>query len=260
MARAVGVDGCRGGWVAACRDGSENVTLAVYSSFAALVEDLAPDVVAVDMPIGLPERIGAGGRGPERLVRPLLGGRQSSVFAIPSRCAVYAGLSAKARLPQERYRQACTVARATSDPPRAVSKQAFHLFPKIAEIDRWLRRAGSTVRVIEAHPEVAFWAMNGDSALPEPKIVSGRAHEPGLALRRQLLALAGVPDLHVPLPPRGAGWDDLLDACATLWVAECFIRGTARSFPDSPPQDGCGLEIAIWTGETIANKAAKRMS
>jgi predicted RNase H-like nuclease len=252
MARAVGADGCRGGWIAACRNDSGNVAFEVHSSFAALVDSLAPDIVAVDMPIGLPERTGPGGRGPERLVRPLLGGRRSSVFAIPSRCAVYAGLNAKPGLPDDGYRQACAVARATSDPPRAVSKQAFHLFPKIVEIDRWLCRSGSAMRVIESHPEVAFWAMNGGNPLPEPKIVRGRVHEPGLTLRRDLLDRAEMPVPHRTAPPRGADWDDLVDACATLWVAECFVRGTARSFPDAPLRDACGFEIAIWTGETIA--------
>ena len=43
---------------------------------------------AVDMPIGLPERIGLGGRAAENCVRPLLGARQSSVFSVPSRAAI----------------------------------------------------------------------------------------------------------------------------------------------------------------------------
>ncbi|WP_246658873.1 DUF429 domain-containing protein [Mesorhizobium sp. J18] len=39
-------------------------------------------MLAVDMPIGLPERTGKGGRGPENLVRLHLDERQSSVFSI----------------------------------------------------------------------------------------------------------------------------------------------------------------------------------
>ena len=67
------------------------------------------------MPIGLPARIGPGGRGPERAVRPLLGGRQSSVFPVPSREAIYAPT----------YRDACRVALLTSDPPRSVQVTTF---------------------------------------------------------------------------------------------------------------------------------------
>ncbi len=89
-----------------------------------------PFFVAVDMPIGLPARIGAeGGRGPERLVRAHLGARRSSVFAIPSRDAVEA----------RDYASSCAIAAATSEPPRRVSKQAFMLFRRIREIDLLLR-------------------------------------------------------------------------------------------------------------------------
>jgi predicted RNase H-like nuclease len=42
------------------------------------------------MPISLPDRIGPDGRGPERAIRPLLGARRSSVFAVPPRAAIYA--------------------------------------------------------------------------------------------------------------------------------------------------------------------------
>ena len=48
----------------------------------------APAIVAVDIPIGLPERSGYGGRTAENAIRPLLGMRQSSVFSVPSRAAI----------------------------------------------------------------------------------------------------------------------------------------------------------------------------
>ena len=85
----------------------------VLPRFDDLFADAVPDIVAVDMPIGLPERVQGSGRGPEQLVRPLLGARQSSVFAIPARCAVEAA----------DYAEACARALAASDPPRKVSKQ-----------------------------------------------------------------------------------------------------------------------------------------
>ena len=83
----VGVDGCPGGWVAVWRrDGKPSVQ--VFAAFAALIATFPDDaIVAVDMPIGLPDFSRRGGRGPEALVRPLLRQRQSSVFSIPSRAA-----------------------------------------------------------------------------------------------------------------------------------------------------------------------------
>jgi predicted RNase H-like nuclease len=85
-----GVDGCPAGWIAAFvrADGGE-VRIEIAPRFADLLAQ-APALVAVDIPIGLPERVGHGGRAAESAVRPLLGARQSSVFSVPSRSAVYA--------------------------------------------------------------------------------------------------------------------------------------------------------------------------
>src|ERR1700730_3465707 len=96
-----GAAGCPAGWmVAFVRPRCDEVRLRVVPAFAAIASaPEAPTVIAVDMPIGLPARIGPGGRGPERVVRPLLGERQSSVFPVPSRAAIYAPT----------YRDACRV-------------------------------------------------------------------------------------------------------------------------------------------------------
>jgi predicted RNase H-like nuclease len=198
-----------------------------------------PAIVAVDMPIGLPDRILGSGRLPEQLVRPLLGGRQSSVFAIPAREAVQA----------PDYGAACALALATSEPPRKVSRQGYNLFPKIREIDSLLRTRPDLVpRLFEVHPEVAFWSLNGGRALGEPKKVKGRPYGTGLALRRSLLAGAGLPQALVDaVPPSGAGADDLVDALAGLTVALDLARGGGRSFPDPPGRDAHGLPVAIWT-------------
>src|ERR1051326_7714138 len=126
-----GVDGCPAGWmVALVRPRGDEGRLRVVPQFAAIATaPEAPAVIAVDMPIGLPARIGPGGRGPERAVRPLLGARQSSVFPVPSREAIYALT----------YPDACRVALLTSDPPRAVQQQLFLIGPRIREIDVLLR-------------------------------------------------------------------------------------------------------------------------
>jgi predicted RNase H-like nuclease len=181
-----GVDGCRAGWVAAfvCVDGGETRVRVVPRFADVLAAPEEPAVTAVDIPIGLPQRLGPGGRGPERAVRPLLGARQSSVFSVPSRGAVSA----------PDYRQACRIALETSDPPRKVSRQLFAIAPKIREVDALLRADASLgKRVCETHPEVAFWRLNGERALSEPKKIKGTPYGPGLALRRDLLRGAGVP-------------------------------------------------------------------
>ncbi|HXW25620.1 MAG TPA: DUF429 domain-containing protein [Xanthobacteraceae bacterium] len=230
-----GADGCRAGWmVAFVRAAGGEVRTRIVPHFAAIASaPEAPAVVAVDMPIGLPARIGPGGRGPERAVRTLLGRRQSSVFPVPSRAAVYA----------PSYPNACRIALTTSDPPRKVQKQLFMIAPKIREVDGALRAdAALAARVFETHPEVAFWRLNGERALAYPKKV-----KPGLALRRRLLIAAGFAAAAVKAaPPKGAGADDLLDALACAAIARRIHAGAARSFPDAPQRDDYGLPMAIW--------------
>jgi predicted RNase H-like nuclease len=235
-----GVDGCPTGWVVAFvrRDG-DAARVRIVPRFAdVLAAPERPAIVAVDMPIGLPERAGEGGRAAERTVRPLLGARQSSVFSVPSRAAVYA----------DDYAAACRIAYETSDPPRKVSKQLFMIAPKIREVDECLRAAAEAARcVFEVHPEVAFWRLNGERALIEPKKIKGRCFEPGLGLRRGLLIGAGLPaEVAESAPPRGAGPDDLIDALACAAIARRIAVGTARPFPDPPERGAFGLPMAIW--------------
>ena len=235
-----GVDGCPIGWVVAfVRPFEKEVRVRIVPHFADIpAAPEKPAVIAVDMPIGLPERIGSTGRGPEAAVRPLLGQRQSSVFAVPSRGAVYA----------PDYREACRIALETSDPPRMVSKQLFMIAPKIREVDGVLRgNPAVAIKVFEVHPEVAFWRLNGDCALTEPKKVKGVPYGPGLALRRKLLRAAGFPSGVVEAaPPRGARHDDLLDALACAAIARRIHAGRAIPFPASPGRDDHGLPMAIW--------------
>jgi predicted RNase H-like nuclease len=148
----------------------------------------------------------------------------------------------------EAHRSASVVARDTSDPPRAVSIQAFGIFAKIREIDALLgERAELRQRIIESHPEVAFWRLNGGHAMRLPKKVKGMINPPGMAERRTLLRGLGLAgDLLERMPPRGAGADGLLDACALLFVAAGYARGEARSFPHPPCRDAHGIPIAIW--------------
>jgi predicted RNase H-like nuclease len=230
-----GADGCPAGWmVAFVRPSGGDVRTRVVPQFSAIASaPEAPAVIAVDMPIGLPARIGPAGRGPERAVRALLGARQSSVFPVPSRAAVYASS----------YLDACRIALATSDPPRSVQKQLFLIGPRIREIDALLRAEPAlAARVFETHPELAFWRLNGEQPLALPKKV-----KPGLALRRQLLIAAGyAPAVVEAAPPKGASPDDLLDALVCAAIARRIHAGTARSFPQEPQRDEYGLPMAIW--------------
>lgn len=239
MSTVVGVDGCRAGWVAVTRSLADPATAAAVcvASFAELLAlTPRPVIVAIDVPIGLPDRGVKGGRLCDAAVRALLGARQSSVFGVPPRAAVMC----------DDYRAACAASLAHSDPPRKVSKQAFHLFPKIREVDALMTPVlQATVR--ECHPEAAFRSLNDQRPLAEPKKIKSHIHPEGLELRRRLLAEAGyLPELLTSRAPPGAKSDDLLDAIACSWTAARIAAGTALCLPAEPPLDGRGLRMEIW--------------
>lgn len=231
MSAVIGVDGCPGGWIAV-RWG-ETLSHHLCRTFAEVLA-MAADVIAVDMPIGFPP---LSGREAEREVRAKLGERQSSVFSVPSRAAVMC----------HDYREACAANLAHSDPPKKVAKQIFHIFPKMREIDAALTPTLQS-RVFEVHPELAFWAMNGEQPLSLPKKVKGRPNPPGLDMRKSLLRAAGFPLGKLPAASyrlSDVGADDLLDACACAWSAGRILAGTSRRFPAQPPRDGRGLRMEI---------------
>jgi predicted RNase H-like nuclease len=244
MTHIAGVDGCKAGWIAVTFPMAEPrlAEARVFATFADIVAALPTDsVIAVDMPIGLPDRTIRGGRQPDWAARAFLGPCRSRVFPVPSRAAV--------DVPD--YTEACKVARDTSDEGRAFSKQAYGIFRKIREIDsllRWTPALGS--RVFEVHPEVSFAMMNNGLPVFEPKKKKGRVHEPGMQVRIKLLENQKFPverlvETWKAQLPRGVGLDDLLDACACAWSAGRIARGEARVLPPEPGVDSYGLEMAI---------------
>jgi predicted RNase H-like nuclease len=227
-----GVDGCRAGWIAALWDGADELTLHLCSSFADVMA-LPVRIIAVDMPIGLPER---SGRPPEREVRAKIGARRSSVFSVPSHASIQC----------RDYSEACRINLLHSDPPRRVSQQCFHLFPKMREIDVLITPDHQS-RIYESHPELAFWIMNNETPVPLAKKAKSEFKHAGLELRKALLRRNGVPidSLEASYRRRDVGPDDLLDACACSFVAWRILNGRSMRFPADPPHNAKGLRMEI---------------
>jgi predicted RNase H-like nuclease len=246
-----GVDGRKGGWIAVflATDDPDRFAIRSVGTLAEVVDaPERPVVVAVDTPVGLPKRITGGGRAPEVAVRPLLGARQSSVFSMPGRAAVYAepdhGPSMAERLAA--HRRASALARTLSDPPRGISFQGFNIFDKVRDANGLLRARPALIdRLVECHPEVSFRMMAGQP-LAHPKKIKGRVSPDGMIERRALLIAAGLSTASVDAPsPRGVGRDDLIDAMAAAWTAKRVMAGTATRFPAAPERDPDGIPVVI---------------
>ncbi|MGE0715516.1 MAG: DUF429 domain-containing protein [Alphaproteobacteria bacterium] len=220
-----GVDGCRGGWIMVARDlarGRWSVHGA--ADWAGLPR---ADIVAVDMPIGLPD---AGRRGVDFDARRLLGPKRSA--------SVFIGL----RRPLLSFPDYPTANAWGKADGCGLAKQAWFLLPKIREIDQAIRPADQD-RVRESHPELAFMRLAG-APVPESK----RTPE-GEAVRRRLLSTAGfdVDGLLSALDRRHAAPDDLFDAAALSDTAANMAAGTAVRLPaGEPPRDSRGLRMEIW--------------
>jgi predicted RNase H-like nuclease len=221
LTRIAGIDGCRRGWVAATKDGN-GIEARLLTSDDDLVAFLGRcAVAAIDIPIGLTER---GARACDVHARRFIR-NGSSVFPAPPRALIHL----------RDYMEANRVSREIQD--RGISKQAFAIYPKIAQIDRVLQRHRELRgRVYEIHPEVSFTMWNGGTSIDASKHTAA-----GIEARRALVAAHFG---EMPPVPRGAREDDLLDALAALWTAERVFAGRACELGDAH-RDMTGLPMRI---------------
>jgi predicted RNase H-like nuclease len=145
-----GVDGCKAGWVwFKLYDSGETETALVD-----LVDIIrrCPNglrALAIDIPIGLPDKL----RACDKAARRLLGHpRGSSIFTPPRRET----LSASNHVDACRINEALTGKR--------ISRQAWSIAPKIKEVDDVIMPAYQAW-VFEVHPEVCFWHLAGGNPM-----------------------------------------------------------------------------------------------
>jgi len=224
-----GIDGCKGGWIAVGRNtASEKISIHLLTSIDD-IQELNAEVVAIDIPIGLPD---AGPRPCDVLARQRLGKRRSSVFPAPLR-----GL-----LSAQTYQEACEIRQAVDG--RKISLQTYNILGKIREVDNLLQRRSDLHQVaFEVHPEVSFYAINGN--IP---IESGKKKKAGQSERLCLLVNHFGVQVETLLERRrefACQTDDLLDACAALWTAERILCGTHEELPAIPVYDAAGLPMRI---------------
>jgi predicted RNase H-like nuclease len=240
-ALVAGVDGCRGGWavIVAGLEPHSPVEVRLERRFEAVVAAVIGSdpgtadaagtsprltAVAVDMPIGLPA---VGPRSCDLAARALLGRRRASVFPAPVRATLGAADHA----------EACRRSRTASG--RALSIQAFNLLPRIAEVDRALPHALSSV-VVEAHPELAFLRLGGID-LPPKRSPEGRHRR--LALLRAVLG----PDFDLAGAARTAGVPllDAVDAAALVATARRLAAGRAEVLGGETDPTGRAMRV-VW--------------
>jgi len=227
-ARVLGVDACSKGWVGVADDGNRCQAYfggTITQVVAAAEADGPFDVVAIDIPIGLPD---ADGRQADELARRELGPRRSSLFMTPVRRALLADDHASA----SRINRELTGS--------GISMQAFRLKPKLLEVEAWVLTTSRTV--IEVHPELSFTGMAGAPLATRKATWAGAVERCGLLRAEGLVMQGGLGEAG-----RLAGVDDVLDAGAAAWTARRYLDGVARSLPSTPQRFSDGIACAIWT-------------
>ena len=201
--RVAGVDLAGGGWaVVVLEEGRIADAFRCETIAEALLVDA--DVVAVDIPIGIPE---SGARPADIAARKFVGPRASSVFTTPVRPVLEAETYADAR------------AVATELTGKSVSAQTYALARRILEVDLY---AHEDERVIEVHPEVSFCEL-----ARRPLLSKHRTD--GLLERRTLLEEAGI---ELPAAVPRIAEPDLLDATIAAWSARRYANGEAVPLPE----------------------------
>lgn len=244
VGKIVGVDGCRGGWLATSYapitpDSFAAEQLSIETpgcltsvSMYTTIHDLWHDHqdatgILIDMPIGLPDDR-------TRLVEPAargqLPGKASSVFSVPCRQAVFASS----------YARACDINQAKLG--KRLSLQAWYICPKICELDRLLQSSQQAASVVrEAHPELAFAQLRGKPLKYSKKLAAGHSERLEILVQyRPELADLYAMSLKRWLR-REVQADDILDAMALLVT----LNGDHQTLLASSSVDDTGLEMNL---------------
>jgi predicted RNase H-like nuclease len=231
MTTVAGVDGCKAGWV--CIAGTSetgSIDSAVYRTAAELMAQ-AYRLIAIDIPIGLPD---SGSRTCDKIARKALGRRGCCVFPAPIRPLLLGKGLADASAIRRRVEG------------KGLSAQAWGIVSKIREVDRLLTTNPSLQdRVREVHPEVSFMAWNHHSPIRDrKKSVAGKAARATLIASRFGGHL--FDQVRAKFPRSEVADDDINDAFAALWTAERIANGQAVVIPDQTERDPAGLRMEIW--------------
>ncbi len=196
-----------GAWAVVVLAGDRVVDAFRCETFAdALLVDAR--VIAVDIPIGIPE---LEPRAADAAARRFVGPRASSVFTTPVRRVLDAATYAEAR------------GIASELTGKSISAQTYALRKRILEVEDY---AHADERVIEVHPEVSFRELARRPLLSKHKA-------DGLIARRRLLEEAGI---QLPDTVARIAEPDLLDATVAAWSARRYTAGAAVPLPDGHTQ------------------------
>lgn len=238
MTKYVGLDWASNGWFGVVIDENSGWRADLFPSIWSVWKYHSDaSRILIDIPIGLPTDRR---RACDKKAKDVLAQRQGTVFYTPIRDAVYTQNLEKAKRLNE------------ETAGFSIQNQAWSIVPRIREVDEFLDMYPSAHdRVFETHPEVCFWALNGQQPLAESK----RTDE-GIKQRTALLADEYTEAMTLykqvverytkpTYAPTVSNVDDIVDALAAAVTARRPSEELATLPKEVPPTDERGLPMQI---------------
>ena len=226
----IGVDGCKGGWIATIQD-KGTLRIEKYKSIDELVranDDY--DELLIDMAIGLQSSIDD--VRPDNAARALIPGRTSTIFSVPARQAVYADTKKEIR---EANKKALG---------KDLPAQAIAIIPKMRELDEFLQdNPIHKNRIKESHPEVCFSRLNGSV------VMSRKADHEGIVERVRIIKdyFPNITEEFVFQEAKKfqCNADDIVDSIVLSITANLAVQGKSDVIPEKVQEGATGLRMQM---------------
>lgn len=238
--RCVGIDGCRGGWIAVSITESGFEVDMNHNIREITSKYMEADSFFIDMPIGLPENDQE--IRPDVEARTYLSGRGSCIFNVPCRQAVY----------EVDYKEASEINRIYLG--KGLSKQSFAICNQIRELDEFLENEPEfRNRLMESHPEICFAVLASKDSKWVLPLYNSKHTEEGYLDRvdvmEELYDKTGEFIEAILKDPVLSKYQvDCIDALCLAVSARMGMINGMRSIPEVPERDSKGIPMRIVYG------------
>ena len=226
----IGVDGCKGGWIASIYD-KGSFEIKKYCSVDELVEaNENYNELLIDMVIGLQSNKNE--VRPDNAARALIPGRTSTIFAVPARQAVYADTKEEMK---KANKQALD---------KGLQEQAIGIIPKMRELDEFLQNnPAHKNRLKESHPEVCFSRLNGSVVMSRKADGEGITERVGII--KQYMPEITEEYIYQEAKRFKCNADDVVDSIVLCITANLVSQGKTDVIPENVQEDITGLKMQM---------------
>ncbi|WP_165904944.1 DUF429 domain-containing protein [Dehalobacter sp. 14DCB1] len=222
--RCVGIDGCKGKWVAVCIT-ENSFEVEKFNTINDICKRYSnADSLIIDIPIGLPER--RSDARPDLLAKKELGKKGSSIFEVPCRQAVYAQGKDEAI--------ECNV----SVLGKKLNPFSLGITKAIKQVDEFLQNNPHWKnRLVESHPEFCFSKLNENRPVLEDKTTNEGQQKRLEILRRYYPDANQVIEKFLADVPYRKKIDDVIDALCLAVTGKIILENGLKTIPEKPMMD-----------------------